>query len=196
MARQIERSETTRAAIIEAATRLFGEQGFGETSVDQIAAAAHVAKGAVYHHFASKEAIFERVLDAISASVAREVAMAGRRASDALDGIAQGTRAYFRLCSKGPTRRIVLGDGPVVLGWQRWREIDAQHFGAMLPAAVQAAVSQGLIANQPVEPLARLLLGAVTEAAMVCATSPSPSQSMRQYSDALERLLSGLRLNA
>lgn len=196
MARQIERSETTRAAIIEAATRLFGEQGFGETSVDQIAAAAHVAKGAVYHHFASKEAIFERVLDAISASVAREVAMAGRRASDALDGIAQGTRAYFRLCSKGPTRRIVLGDGPVVLGWQRWREIDAQHFGAMLPAAVQAAVSQGLIANQPVEPLARLLLGAVTEAAMVCATSPSPSQSMRQYGDALERLLSGLRLNA
>nr|WP_063571722.1 TetR/AcrR family transcriptional regulator [Luteibacter rhizovicinus] len=196
MARQIERSETTRAAIIEAATRLFGEQGFGETSVDQIAAAAHVAKGAVYHHFASKEAIFERVLDAISASVAREVAMAGRRASDVLDGIAQGTRAYFRLCSKGPTRRIVLGDGPVVLGWQRWREIDAQHFGAMLPAAVQAAVSQGLIANQPVEPLARLLLGAVTEAAMVCATSPSPSQSMRQYGDALERLLSGLRLNA
>jgi AcrR family transcriptional regulator len=196
MARQAERSETTRAAIVEAATLLFGDQGFSETTVDQIAAAADVAKGAVYHHFPSKEVIFERVFEAVSAGLARDVATAGRRATDALDGIALGTRAYFRLCSKGPTRRIILSDGPVVLGWQRWREIDAQHFGAMLPAAVQAAISQGLVANQPAEPLARLLLGAVTEAAMVCSTSPSPSQTMRQYGDALERILSGLRQSA
>jgi AcrR family transcriptional regulator len=193
MARQAERSETTRAAIVDAAAQLFGEQGFGETTVDQIAATANVAKGAVYHHFAGKEAIFELVFEAVSAGVARDVATAGRRAKDPLDGIAEGTRAYFRLCSKGPTRRIMLGDGPVVLGWQRWREIDGRHFGAMLPAALQVAVSQGLVADQPVEPLARLLLGAVTEAAMVCAASPSPSQTMRQYGEALERLLSGLR---
>lgn len=196
MARQAERSEATRAAIVEAATRLFGEQGFSETTVDQIAAAADVAKGAVYHHFASKEVIFELVFEAVSADLARDVATAGRRTKDALDGIALGTRAYFRLCSKGPTRRIILGDGPVVLGWQRWREIDSQHFGAMLPAAVEAAISQGLVANQPAEPLARLLLGAVTEAAMVCSMSPSPSQTMRQYGDALERILEGLRQTA
>ncbi|WP_250625974.1 TetR/AcrR family transcriptional regulator [Pinirhizobacter soli] len=193
MARQAERSETTRAAIIEAATQLFGERGFDETTVDHIAAGANVAKGAVYHHFASKDAIFELVFEAVSEAVARDVTIAGRRATDAIDGIAEGTRAYFRLCSKGPTRRIILIDGPVVLGWQRWREIDSRHFGAMLPAALQVAVSRGLVADQPVEPIARMLLGAVTEAAMVCASSPSPSQTMRQYGNAFERLLSGLR---
>lgn len=193
MARQAERSGATRGAIIGAATELFGRQGFAATTVDQIAGLAGVAKGAVYHHYPTKEAIFEAVFEATTAEVVAKVATAAQRAGDALAGIAVGTKAYFKLCSEGATGRIILGDGPVVLGWQRWREVDGRHFGAMLPAALRRAIEAKLIDDQPVEPMARLLLGAVTEAAVACATSDAPAPTARRYTDALERLLAGLR---
>lgn len=193
MAKQAERREATRAAIIDAAVRLFGEQGYAPTSVDQIADAATVAKGAVYHHFPTKTAIFEAVFDATCADVAAKVAAAVKQIPDALDAMAAGNRAYFKLCARGPTGQIVLRDGPAVLGWQRWREIDGRHFGAAFPLALRAAVTQGQIAPQPVEPLAGLLLGAVTEAAMAVAASETPAKTAQHYADAFERLVAGLR---
>ncbi len=85
--------------------------------------------------------------------------------------MAAGTQHYLAACSKGATGRIILRDGPAVLGWERWREIDAKHFGGKIPRALEAAMERGLLARQPVEPLARLLLGAMTEAAVACAGS-------------------------
>ncbi len=150
MARQAERREATRGAIIRAGIDLFGRNGFAATTVDQLAEQAGVAKGAVYHHYSTKEAIFEAVFDKVSADVAVLVSAAARQAPDAIAAIAVGTKAYFRICSEGPVGRIILGDGPVVLGWQRWREVDSRHFGAMMPMALEAAVAQGLIEEQPV----------------------------------------------
>ncbi|MGP8122262.1 MAG: TetR/AcrR family transcriptional regulator [Xanthobacteraceae bacterium] len=193
MAKQAERRQATGAAIIAAATELFGKQGFAATSVDHIAAAAKVAKGAVYHHFPTTDAIFEAVFDRVCGEVAEKVFAAARAAPDVLSGIAIGTKAYFKLCSRGAVGRIVLGDGPAVLGWQRWRELDGRHFGAVIPAALQAAMAQGLIAPQPVEPMARLLLGAVTEAAVATANSGNPGKAGQLHAEALERLLLGLR---
>lgn len=193
MAKQAERREATRAAIIAAATELFGRDGFAATSVDQIAEAARVAKGAVYHHFAAKEAIFADVFDAVCGEVAAKVRAAAREAIDPLAGIIVGTRTYFRLCSRGPVGQIVLRDGPAVLGWQRWREVDSRHFGAGFPLALEAAIATGLIEAQPVAPMANLLLGAVTEAAAATAASDTPAKTAQAYADALERLLAGLR---
>ncbi|MFX7197998.1 hypothetical protein ABTI40_19435, partial [Acinetobacter baumannii] len=76
---------------------------------------------------------------------------------------------YFAKCAKGPTGQIILRDGPAVLGWARWREIDETHCGGTIPRALTIAMDAGVIARQPVEPLARLLLGAITEAAAACA---------------------------
>jgi len=194
MAKQAERREATRSAIVGAATKLFGRDGFAATTVDDLAAEAGVAKGAVYHHYATKEVLFEAVFEAVSVEVVHKVAGVARKAPDVLAGITVGTRAYFRICSEGATGRIVLRDGPVVLGWQRWREIDGKHFGAMMPRAIELAIAQRLIAPQPVDPLARLLLGAVTEAAVACAGSDQPAETGRIYAEALERLLAGLRI--
>jgi AcrR family transcriptional regulator len=155
MTRQAERLAATRSAILRAASDLFGRQGYAATSVDQIAAAAGVAKGAVYHHFASKERLFEPVLEATTAALARQVMVKAQTASDVWDAVAVATEAYFELASTGAAAQIVLKDGPVVLGWERWRKIDAAHFGAAMPSILQAAIAQGLIASQPVEPLAR-----------------------------------------
>jgi AcrR family transcriptional regulator len=194
MAKQAERRATTTEAILKAGRRLFGERGFAATTMDDIAAAARVAKGAVYHHFTTKEAVFEAVFDLVSRDLVAEVERATRTERDVLAAMVAGTQHYFAACAKGPTCQIILRDGPAVLGWERWREIDAQHFGGKFPRALAAAMDAGLIARQPIEPLARLLLGAVTEAAVACAGRSDVLKAGGEYSRAFKSLLEALRL--
>jgi AcrR family transcriptional regulator len=194
MAKQAERRAATTEAILKAGRRLFGERGFAATTIDDIAEAARVAKGAVYHHFATKEAVFEAVFDQVSLDLVQEVDRAARTEKDVLAAMVAGTQHYFAACAKGPTGQIILRDGPAVLGWERWREIDAQHFGGKIPLALTAAMDAGLIARQPVEPLARLLLGAVTEAAVACASRSDVLKAGGEYSRAFKSLLEALRL--
>jgi AcrR family transcriptional regulator len=194
MAKQAERRAATTEAILKAGRRLFGERGFAATTIDDIAAAAQVAKGAVYHHFATKEAVFEAVFDLVSRDLVAEIDRAVRTEKDVLAAIVAGTQHYFAACAKGPACQIILRDGPAVLGWERWREIDAQHFGGKFPRALTAAMDAGLIARQPIEPLARLLLGAVTEAAVACAGRSDVLKAGSEYSRAFKSLIEALRL--
>jgi AcrR family transcriptional regulator len=194
MAKQAERRAATTEAIRKAGHRLFGEQGFAATTIDDIAEAARVAKGAVYHHFATKEAVFEAVFDQVSHDLVLEIDRAAKAERDVLAAMVAGTQHYFAACAKGATCQIILRDGPAVLGWERWREIDARHFGGKFPRALTAAMDAGLIARQPVEPLARLLLGAVTEAAVACAGRADVLKAGGEYSRAFKSLLEALRL--
>ena len=193
MATQSERREATRGAIVKAAKRLFGERGFAGTTMDHVATAAHVAKGAVYHHFKTKEALFEAVFDQVSEDLVAEVERAARSENDALAAMAAGTQAYFAACARDTTGQIILRDGPAVLGWERWREIDARHFGGGFPLALARAMEDGLIARQPVEPLSRLLLGAVTEAAVACSAGSDLHRTGAEYARAFRTLLDALR---
>ena len=193
MAKQAERREATRGAILAAAYRRFGEAGFAAVTMDEIATAAGLAKGAVYHHFPSKEALFEAVFERAAGDVqgrVREVAMGS---ADRLKALAAGSRAYFQTCAQAPFDRIILKDGPAVLGWDRWRELDERYFLAVLPMTLEAAMADGLIRRQSVQPLARLLAGALTEAAVACAASDDPAATGQEHAVALESLLEGLR---
>lgn len=194
MAKQAERRAATTEAILRAGRRLFGERGFAATTMDDIAEAADVAKGAVYHHFKTKEAVFEAVFEQVSGDLVQDIDRAVRSEKDVLAAIVAGTHHYFAACAKGPTGQIILRDGPAVLGWERWREIDAQHFGGKFPRALTVAMDAGLIARQPVEPLARLLLGAVTEAAVACAGRSDVLKAGGEYSRAFKSLIEALRL--
>jgi len=194
MAKQAERRAATTEAILKAGRRLFGERGFAATTIDDIAEAAQVAKGAVYHHFATKEAVFEAVFDAVSRDLVADIERTTRSEPDVLAAMVAGTQHYFAACAKGATCQIILRDGPAVLGWERWREIDAEHFGGKFPRALAAAMDAGLIARQPIEPLSRLLLGAVTEAAVACAGRPDVLKAGLEYSCAFKSLLEALRL--
>jgi AcrR family transcriptional regulator len=193
MATQSERRDATRAAIVKAAKRLFGERGFTGTTMDNVATAANVAKGAVYHHFETKEALFEAVFDEVSQDLVAEVDRIARSEKDALTAMAAGTQAYFAACAKDATGQIILRDGPAVLGWERWREIDARHFGGGFPLAIARAMDDGLIARQSVEPLSRLLLGAVTEAAVACSAGGDLHKTGAEYARAFRTLLEALR---
>lgn len=196
MAKQAERRAATTEAILTVARRLFGTQGFAATTMDEISSGAGVAKGAVYHHFKTKEAVFEAVFDLVSRDLVAEIDSTARTEKDVLAAMVAGTQHYFAATAKGPTSQIILRDGPAVLGWERWREIDAQHFGGKMPRALAMAMEVGLIARQPVEPLARLLLGAVTEAAVACAGRPDIAKAGAEYARAFKSLVEALRVAA
>ncbi len=129
-----------------------------------------------------------------SLALVRRVMAASSNARDVLDGMVVGSRAYFAACAEPATGRVILRDGPAVLGWEKWRRIDSEHFGRMIPAALKAAMDQGLLAPQPVEPLARLLVGAVTESAVACVASDDPARTGREHVAALEAVIEGLRV--
>lgn len=194
MATQADRRAATQAAILKAARKLFGERGFAATTMDDIASGAQVAKGAVYHHFRTKEDVFEAVFEEVSRDLVAEIDKVARAEKDVLVSMAAGTQHYLAACAKGPTGRIILRDGPAVLGWERWREIDARHFGGKIPRALEAAMTRGLIACQPVEPLARLLLGAMTEAAVACAAASDIRKAGAEYSRAFRSLVEAMRV--
>ena len=193
MVNQAIRRETTRGKVLAAAFDLFGRQGYAATTVDDVAAVAGVAKGAVFHHFLTKARLFEAVMDTCSADVGRHVRQAAGSAPDAIAAMDTGTRAYFAKCAEPHIAQIILKDGPQVLGWARWRELDERHFGQYVPLGLKAAMDADLVPEQPVEPLARVLLGALTEAAVACSESDDPTASAKGYADALHHLIEGLR---
>ena len=192
MVTQDERRKATRAAILAAAFSQFGEHGFGAVTIDEIAAEAQVAKGAVYHHFATKSDVFEAVLRRVAIGIAGDVQAAASRETDIMSAMTKSIRTFFAACADPPTARIFLRDGPAVLGWSRWRAIDAEHFGAMVKQSLMAAMALGQIAERPIDPLVSLLLGAITESAIDCAVR-GQSDAADAYVDALEALVRGLR---
>ncbi len=192
MVSQAERRAATIAAVLAAAQKQFATKGFDQTTIDDIAARAGVAKGAVYHHFESKEQIFERVLDSILVGMAKEVSLAATAGKTFIDGMVIGTQKYLECATAPGTRRVLLVDGPIVLGWTKWREMDQRHFGRL--PALTAALKSGMSSSE-VEALIHLLTGAITEAAFVCATAREPRKKARELSAGLRMLLSGLATN-
>jgi AcrR family transcriptional regulator len=193
MVRQSERPVATIAAILNAARKLFSVRGFDATSIDDIAASAGVAKGAVYHHFESKEEIFTQVLEGVQAELASQPPPAAiLKMTDTLDQIAALVLRYLIAANEPEFRQILLIDGPVVIGWQKWREIDDRYFGAGTKTAIQTILGN----NAPparVEALSHLFMGAIMEACLVCAKSREPKKSARELSSALRVMLEGLR---
>jgi len=193
MIRQIDRSAATVADILAAARRLFATTGFEATSIDGIAAKAGVAKGAVYHHFDSKEEIFTRVLEDVQAEIAAlPVPAATRAMADPLDMIAAETRRYLLAATEPSRKRILLIDGPAVIGWRKWREIDDRFFGAGARTAMTRVLGAGAQARK-IDAVTHLVMGAVMEACLVCATAPEPKKAARELSSGLRKMLEGLR---
>ena len=186
---QAERSAATRAALLAAARDLFAEHGFAATGREQIAERAGVTRGALYHHFGSKELLFRAVVEELEVELGTQVMMAAATSSDAAEQLRLGCMAFLDACLDPAVRRVVLIEAPVVLGWEQWREIDAQHGLLLVTHALQAVVDTGQIAPVPVEPLAHLLLGALNEAAMLVANAKTPKAARAEVGNTLDIVL-------
>ena len=190
---QVERSETTRAALMAAARRLFTEKGYAATGREEIAAAAGVTRGALYHHFASKEALFRAVVEELEEEMTTQVAtVAMRGAPDAAAELRLGCLAFLDACLDPSVRRIVLLEAPAVLGWEQWRAIDERYGLALLTHGVQAVMDAGLVEPGPTSPLAHMLLGALNEAALLVATADKPKAARAEVGRTVEQVLERL----
>src|SRR4051812_7560539 len=181
---QAERSETTRAALIEAARPLFAARGYAGGGTEEIVRAAGVTRGALYHHFDGKQRLFEAVYERIEVELAERIAEGalGSGATDPLQAMRAGAEMFLRACTEPEVQRIALLDGPSVLGWDRRREIGAEHGLGLIEATLQAAIDAGAIAAQPVRPLAHVLMGALDEAGMLVARAEDPEVARAEVS--------------
>ena len=188
-----EQADATRTALGAAARQLFTERGYAATSTTEIVERAGVTRGALYHHFAAKEDLFRAVFEQLEDEVTKHVAKEALTSADPLEQLRRGTRAYLDACIDPAVQRVVLLEGPSVLGWQTWQEIEQRYGYGLVVAGVEAAIGAGLIAAQPVEPLAHVLFGALTEAGMVVARAHDPGAARAEMEAAMDRLLDGLR---
>jgi len=187
-----ERSEATRGALIAAARALFALRGFAAVGTEEIVRAAGVTRGALYHQFADKRELFAAVFEQLEAELAQRMAKAAAGAPDPLAALRVGSDAWLEAATEPDVGRIVLLDGPAVLGWERWREIGMRHGLGLVEAALQAAMDAGLLAPRPVRPLAHVLIGAVDEAALYVATAEDRPVARAEVGAVLDALLTAL----
>ncbi len=184
--------EATIRQLIQVGREIFAESGYAGAATEEIARRAGVTRGALYHHFAGKEALFAAVLTEVQHDVAGRVT-AATDSADPWEQLRAGCHAFLAASLDPTVQRIMLLDGPAVLGWETWRALDAEHSMRLLREGLEALIAQGLIAPQPVEALTHLLSGAMNESALWIARSAHTEQTLAEATAALNRLLDGLR---
>ena len=186
-------SEATVAALTAAARVLFAERGYADVGTEEIVQRAGVTRGALYHHFkGGKEDLFRAVLIEVSAETTGRVLAAAGAAGDPWDELVRGIEAFLDASAIPEVQRIVLVDGPAVLGWDVWRESGEVSI-QLTEQVLRAAMDAGLITQTPARALAHVLIGAVDEAAMVVARADDPVAAREEMGQTIRRLLEGLR---
>jgi AcrR family transcriptional regulator len=191
--RRLEYSESTRHALVDSAVDLFTKRGYAATSLDEVAKRARVTKGALYHHFSGKQALFEAAFDAVETTVMSRLTQIVVGPGDPWERAMNGIRHYVEICLDPSYQRIVVHEAPVVMGWERWREAEDHFSFGLVRAAIQALVDGDVIEDLPVEVSARLLFGALTAGATVIARADDPKKAGAEVSTTIVRMLERLR---
>jgi AcrR family transcriptional regulator len=191
---QAERTAATRAALLDAARRLFEERGFAGVGTDEIARAAGVTRGALYHQFDGKVELFAAVFEQVEAEIAERIALevSAVEAEDMARALHVGVDAWIAASAEPAVQRLVLIEAPAVLGWERWREIGHRYGVGLVEGAVEGAIAAGVIAQQPVGPIAHVLIGALEEAVLYAARADDQAQATEEVRAALHALIGAL----
>lgn len=179
-----ERSETMRATLIDTARELFTEKGYAATGTPELVEAAGVTRGALYHHFADKQALFAAVVETESAAVAAEIEAAAPTTLEPVAALVEGSMAYLRAMGVPGRTRLLLLDGPAVLGRMVMDEIDARHGNRTLREGLAAAMRAGAIKRLPLAPLTAML-GAMLDRAALEAERGDNEADRRKVIEAL-----------
>ncbi|MFI5693857.1 TetR/AcrR family transcriptional regulator [Kribbella sp. NPDC051586] len=192
---QAERSDATTSALVTAGLSLFGRDGYAATSMDAVAAAAGLTKGAAYHHFGGKAALFRAVLVRQEEVLAKALTAAAAAAPDSWTALRAGCHAFLEQSLDPQVRRIVLLDGPAALGWEAVREIEYEHTLRLLRLGIDNATRDGFI--RPADPAisCQLLFGALCEAGMLLARSDDAAATLPRVAAEADRLLRSLTLS-
>lgn len=188
-------SQATRAAILDAATRRFAELGFAGTALEDVAADIQATRGAVYHHFTSKKALFEAVFDQLESEVVERSTAAADAAPDPWQAAFAALDAFLTDCCDPVYGKVVWQEAPLALGWHRWRECEEKYAYGLISRLVGTLMDTGFLERQPLEPATRItfsMLGAAGLALSEASEVDKP-RVKDEYSTLIGRLMYGLR---
>lgn len=188
---QTERSAATQRALLDAARRLWGARGYAEVGTPEIAEAAGVTRGGMYHQFADKPALFLAVLEEIETELIARLAAAVAAAAPKTpaDALYVAADTWLEIAREPEVRQLVLLDAPSVLGWDGFRAISQRYALGTTEQLLQAAIDARQLKPQPVRPLATVMLAALDEAAMSIAASEEDEADVRTV---VHNLIEGL----
>jgi AcrR family transcriptional regulator len=187
------RGRETADRLVKTAAALFGSKGFNATPAEEIVSLARVTRGALYHHFKNKEGLFLAVFKAMQAEISEQIMAAVEQENDPWQQLLAGCRGFLEACLDPRRYRIILLEGPAVLGWQLWRDLDAQYGTNDLRQGLQELMDKGELKELPVEPLTRLLTGAMNEGVLWISNTKEKNQVVEEVMTVLTALLEGLR---
>jgi AcrR family transcriptional regulator len=194
--RRQEYSASTRRALVDVATDLFSDRGYAGTSLDEIVAGARVTKGALYHHFSGKQALFESVFEKVEERAAQDIHRAVRGQRDPWEKALGGLRAFLEVLQEPCYRRIVIADGPAVLGYEKYREQEERTTFGIVQEIVSAVLATYELEPTMVETFSRVFFGAMSAAGAAVSTADDPRRASEEVEAAIAYILAGLRAMA
>ena len=194
--RRQEYSASTKRALIDVATELFTERGYAGTSLDEIVAGARVTKGALYHHFSGKQALFEAVFENVEDDAAKAIRKAVRGPRDPWEKAVAGLRAFLAVVQEPGYRRIVIQEGPAVLGYERFREQEERSTFGIVQEIVSSVLSSYDLEHSMVETFSRVFFGAMSAAGSAVSTAEDTQRASAEVEAAIVFILAGLRQQA
>ncbi|BBZ25638.1 TetR/AcrR family transcriptional regulator [Mycolicibacter hiberniae] len=189
-----ERGDQTRRDLVDAGRVLFVEQGFFNTSIgDLVSRSGAGTRGAFYHHFRDKSELFRAVFEEVERDLTLRSLASPPPGSDPWERLSTGLHGFLDAALEPEVQRIMLLDGPVVLGWETLRAIQQGNSIALIEEAVRDAIAEGIIDDQPVTELTHMLVSALEEAALLVAHAVQPDTARKRAAGAFNRLLLSFR---
>ncbi|TWT14897.1 TetR/AcrR family transcriptional regulator [Reyranella sp. CPCC 100927] len=191
--RREEYSEATRLALLQAAKTLFASQGYQATGIEAVAQAARVTRGALYHHFDDKKALFDAVVVDLQAKAAHTIATRARAEPDKWRRLRVGTDAFLEVCLDPAYRWLVIQEAPAILGRRRYQEIDEAYPLGLMTATLISLRRDGELTFDDPDLLSRMISAMICEVAQLLADSETPETLRPRVQEALDRMLAAFR---
>ena len=182
----------TRSALIGAARELFAERGYAATPTEEVVRDARTSRGALYHHFRDKEELFLAVYEEVDREVVAKIVAAAQGRQDTWERLVVGCRTYLAASLDPAVQQIVLLDGPSVLGWENWREVEGAHCMGLMRGVLEGLANERKL-DAAIDPLLHLLFGALSEGALLVARAEDREVALAEVEATIVRLLEGLK---
>jgi AcrR family transcriptional regulator len=191
--KRLEQGDATRDALVASARDRFGRLGYAATSLEEIVRSAGVTQGALYHHFRGKQDLFRCVFEAVKRELSREAFPIDLASDDAWGDLVWGCRSFIEKHADPSVQRIVLIDARSVLSWDDWHKVESEYGVVLLRGTLRRLVHRGIIEPQPLNSLAMILGGALSQACMLVTNTEDHAGAIDEAMAIIERLLEGLR---
>ncbi|MFC0113120.1 TetR/AcrR family transcriptional regulator [Kibdelosporangium aridum] len=191
--RRADYSESTKQALVDSASDLFTKNGYAATSLDAIVKRARVTKGALYHHFSGKQALFEAAFHQVEtramAQLTKAIDGGGSPWERALDGVQE----YIKVCLDPTYQRLVIREAPVVMGYERWRECEERYSFGIVRSVLESLIEAGELGDVPIEVTARMMFASLAAGAQIIAEASDPKKASAEVFTALIHMIEGIR---